>query len=86
MYREAYLYDLEADPYEMVNLVGMDAFAEVTADLHARLLRWIARIEDGQVPEIVRAPKRASRQYRTIPRILKDEYQRDSRLGMNPGD
>jgi hypothetical protein len=70
----------------MVNLAGMTAFAEVAADLRARLLRWIARIEDGQVPEIVPAPERASRQYRAIPRMLKDEYERDSRLGMNPGD
>jgi len=85
-YREAYLYDLEADPYEMVNLAGMAAFAEVAADLRVRLLRWIARIEDGQVPEIVPAPERASRQYRAIPRMLKDEYQRYSRLGMSPGD
>lgn len=64
VYREAYLYDLDSDPYEMVNLVGMDAFRGIADDLKARLLRWIAEIEEGHRPEILDAPERYSRQYR----------------------
>jgi arylsulfatase A-like enzyme len=64
VYREAYLYDLDSDPYEMVNLVGMDAFRGIADDLKARLLRWIAEIEEGHQPEILDAPERYSRQYR----------------------
>lgn len=64
VYREAYLYDLDSDPYEMVNLVGMDAFRATADDLKARLLRWIAEIEQGHRPEIRDAPERYSRQYR----------------------
>ena len=53
-YREVYLYDLDADPYEMVNLAGMAAFRETADMLKARLLDWIARIE-GETPEITDA-------------------------------
>lgn len=63
IYRESYLYDLEADPYEMVNLVGMTVFRGVADDLKARLLKWIAEIEGGHAPEILNAPERYSRQY-----------------------
>lgn len=83
-YAEAYLYDLDADPWEMVNLAGMDAFDTVSADLKARLLAWILTIE-GETPEITPAPRRASRQLRLDKRMLKDEYAGDTRLGMDPG-
>lgn len=83
-YREAWLYDLEADPWEMVNLIGMDAFEPVVADLRARLLDWIRRIE-GVRPEIVPAPAQWARQLRLDKRSLMQEYARDSRLGMDPG-
>lgn len=83
-YAEAYLYDLDADPWEMVNLAGMDAFDTVTAELRARLLGWIERIE-GTTPEITPAPRRGGRQLRLDKRMLKDEYARDTKLGMEPG-
>lgn len=83
-YREAWLYDLEADPWEMVNLAGMDTFEGVAADLRARLLGWIERIE-GEVPEILPAPPRWSRQLRLDKRSLMHEYAGDTRLGMDPG-
>jgi len=59
-YREACLYDLDADPWEMVNLVGMEPFDAVVAGLRARLLGWIARVEDGATPEIVPAPRQVA--------------------------
>jgi arylsulfatase A-like enzyme len=64
VYRESYLYDLDNDPYEMVNLVGMTAFRAVADDLKSRLLSWIADIEEGHKPEILDAKERYSRQYR----------------------
>lgn len=85
-YREAYLYDLDSDPYEMVNLIGMNAFNDVVEDLRRRLMDWIARIEEAHVPTIVPAPSRPSRQYRLEKRALMREYARDTRLGIAPGD
>jgi arylsulfatase A-like enzyme len=70
VYRESYLYDLDSDPYEMVNLVGMTAFREVADDLKQRLRRWIAEVEDGHAPEIRDAKERYSRQYRLRPTDL----------------
>jgi hypothetical protein len=42
----------------------MDAFRGIADDLKARLLRWIAEVEEGHRPEILDAPERYSRQYR----------------------
>jgi arylsulfatase A-like enzyme len=63
-YRESYLYDLDNDPYEMVNLVGMTSFREVADDLKARMLKWIFEVEEGHVPDILDAKPRFPRQYR----------------------
>ena len=70
VYRESYLYDLDSDPYEMVNLAGMTAFRGVADDLKARLLDWIAKVEEGHAPNIHDAPDRYSRQYRLKPTDL----------------
>jgi arylsulfatase A-like enzyme len=64
VYRENYLYDLDSDPHEMVNLVGMTVFRGIADQLKSRLLAWIAEIEDGHAPQILDAPPRYSRQYR----------------------
>ena len=42
-YVEEALYDLEADPYELENIVGVDAFRGVADELRARSLRgwWL---------------------------------------------
>lgn len=63
VYREHYLYDLDNDPYEMVNLVGLTSFRATADDLKARLLRWIADVEDA-TPQIIDAKPRFPRQYR----------------------
>ena len=70
VYRESYLYDLDSDPYEMVNLAGMTAFRSVADDLKTRLLDWIAKVEEGHAPNIHDAPDRYSRQYRLKPTDL----------------
>lgn len=54
-YVEQELYDLEHDPYELLNLIASDHFAEVRQELAARLLAWIARVE-GASPTIVPHP------------------------------
>jgi arylsulfatase A-like enzyme len=48
-FSETHLFDLEADPYELTNLVGLDAFADVRADMSRRLNSWIDRIEGHRV-------------------------------------
>ncbi len=60
-YREDCLYDLEVDPYELTNLIGLESHAEVAARLRARLL---GRMEAAGevVPTIEPAPVRPSGQ------------------------
>ncbi len=60
-YVEEFLYDLEADPHELTNLIGIRTFADVTADLRERLIRRM--VEAGEtMPTIERAPERSSDQ------------------------
>lgn len=60
-YVERFLYDLEADPYELENLAGVEAFAGVAAELRGRLVAHVNDVE-GIAPEIVPAPLRPSEQ------------------------
>lgn len=43
-YRDAYLYDLYADPYELTNLAGAASHAEVLSILRGRLHHWMDSI------------------------------------------
>jgi arylsulfatase A-like enzyme len=52
----AELYDLEADPTEMNNLVGKSEFAEIERDLDARLTRWMEETDDPILKGPVPAP------------------------------
>lgn len=55
VYTEEVLYDLSVDPHELTNLIGVPAYAVITAELRARLLQRMA--EAGEcVPEILPAP------------------------------
>ncbi|WP_246998247.1 sulfatase-like hydrolase/transferase [Halosolutus gelatinilyticus] len=51
VYVERYLYDLERDPHERVNLVGRPDFRTVADDLRDRLLAHVERIE-GESPDV----------------------------------
>ncbi len=56
-YTEAHLYDLDADPYELENLVGVEAFAGVCDELRGRLLARIRAAGEAE-PVIEPAPPR----------------------------
>jgi arylsulfatase A-like enzyme len=60
-YVEEYLYDLQADPYELTNLIGVEAFRAVADDLAKRLIRRM--VDAGEAaPVIEPAPPRPSGQ------------------------
>ncbi|MFI2859036.1 sulfatase-like hydrolase/transferase [Paenibacillus sp. JSM ZJ436] len=62
-YVEELLYDLEADPYELSNLAGMEAYRTVADELRARLItRMVEAGEDA--PEIVAHEVRSGGQRR----------------------
>lgn len=62
-YIEEYLYDLQADPYELSNLAGMDKFRNVADELKERLIARI--VEAGEAaPEILPAEVKQSYQRR----------------------
>lgn len=66
-YTEAALYDLQHDPYELDNLIGLASHRAVTAELRQRLLRRLAEAGEG-TPTIVPAVERRSGQRRVDPR------------------
>ncbi len=65
-YIEQYLYDLEADPYELCNLIGMTSHAEVAEIMRQRLLRRM--VEAGEeAPDVQAAEVRECGQRRVSP-------------------
>lgn len=52
-YVEQYLYDLEADPYELRNLAGSRKHREVAAELSERLIRRM--VEAGEAAPVIEA-------------------------------
>ena len=65
-YIEQYLYDLEADPYELCNLIGMISHAEVAEIMRQRLLRRM--VEAGEeAPDVQAAEVRENGQRRVSP-------------------
>ena len=68
-YVEQYLYDLEYDPYELTNLVGLDSHSQLAAVLRKRLLQRMKQA--GEAPaEILPAPRRPGGQRRVFDRDL----------------
>jgi arylsulfatase A-like enzyme len=61
LYVEDCLYDLQADPYELNNLLGKESHAPVTQVLRERLLRRMEEAGEG-VPQIEIAPLQPSGQ------------------------
>ncbi|MEW6752992.1 MAG: sulfatase-like hydrolase/transferase [Candidatus Latescibacterota bacterium] len=58
-YVEQYLYDLQADPWELTNLVGLESHRMVADALRDRLLRRLRQAGE-EVPRITPAPTRPS--------------------------
>lgn len=65
-YVEECLYDLEADPYELTNLIGYESHKQVVAGLKERLIRRMTAIGEPR-PTIEPAPARAAGQRRVPP-------------------
>ncbi|WP_182199770.1 sulfatase-like hydrolase/transferase [Paraliobacillus salinarum] len=72
-YEEIFLYDLDADPYELTNLVGVQAYRSIADQLKDRMLKYINRIE-GESPIIHDAPSRESRQRRATKQEIFDDH------------
>lgn len=54
-YEEAFLYDLEADPYELTNLIGLESHRALSDDLQERLQQRI--VATGQPRITIRSAK-----------------------------
>ena len=61
-YVEEHLYDLEIDPYELRNLIGLESRAEVADVMRDRLLRRMVEAGEPE-PAIEKAPPRPSGQH-----------------------
>jgi arylsulfatase A-like enzyme len=66
LYAEEYLYDLQADPHELTNLVGLQSHQEVSAVLRERLIRRMIKAGEA-VPTIKPASVRTSGQRCVFP-------------------
>lgn len=62
-YVEDFLYDLQADPYELNNLISYESHREVTAKMQERLLRRMQEAGEPQ-PKIEPAATRLPGQYK----------------------
>ena len=62
-YEEQYLYDLQADPYELANVIGSEAHRPVADVMGGRLLRRMTAAGEG-VPEIEVASARSAGRHR----------------------
>ncbi|RME65664.1 MAG: DUF229 domain-containing protein, partial [Caldilineae bacterium] len=63
VYVEEYLYDLQADPYELTNLIGLESHRETCDVLRERLIRRMVEAGEEE-PTIYPAPSRPSGQRR----------------------
>lgn len=61
VYHEDALFDLQADPYELTNLIGFESHREIANDLRQRLINKIIEVEESK-PTIVSAPSKPSGQ------------------------
>ena len=63
-YQEEFLYDLQADPYELDNRIGLASLAEVQALLRGRLVAAIREIEGLDAEILPAEEKPAGQRYR----------------------
>lgn len=67
-YEEAYLYDLENDPYELQNLLGISGFEALKDDLRTKLLAKIA--ESGEAAPVIREAPNAKQPQGILPQMM----------------
>jgi arylsulfatase A-like enzyme len=65
-YREEFLYDLLADPYELTNLAGLESHREVADVMRNRLARRMIEAGESE-PDIEPAPSRPGGQRKATP-------------------
>lgn len=63
-YEEEFLYDLQADPYELTNLIGFKSHEETIAVLRERLLRRMAEAGEAPAEIIIKPSEKPGRQRR----------------------
>lgn len=63
IYRDDCLFDLESDPWELTNLIGMPPFDRIVADMRGRLVRRMREAGEEE-PRFVDAPFRPGEQRR----------------------
>jgi len=68
-YVEEYLYDLEADPYQLTNHAGRESHRSVADELRRRLILRMVEAGEAQ-PVIEPAPSRKAGQLRLSPRDI----------------
>lgn len=64
-YQEEFLYDLEADPYELTNLIGLESHRDTALHLRSRLIRRMTEAGEA-APAIEAAPPRPSGQRKVL--------------------
>jgi hypothetical protein len=66
-YVEEFLYDVQSDPYELTNLIGLESHREVADNLKERLIALMKEAGEA-VPQIVDAgPRNDSIRRRVFP-------------------
>lgn len=66
LYVEQFLYDLQADPHELTNLIGLESHRAVADALRERLIRRMVAVGE-EAPTILAAPPRPGGQRRVLP-------------------
>ncbi len=61
VYADEFLFDLQADRWELTNLIGMQPFAEIVRDLRARLVHRMQAAGEA-VPRFIDAPEQPHEQ------------------------
>jgi arylsulfatase A-like enzyme len=70
-YKEEFLYDLNSDPHELTNLIGLGSHLQVTEGLKRQLIRRMT--EAGEAPPVIEnAPTRAPGQRKVIENLPVD--------------
>lgn len=65
-YEEAFLYDLEEDPYELQNLIGMPSHRQLAELLQKKLIREMEKVGEA-TPIIEKAPEIPCKQRKVFP-------------------